>query len=177
MRNVIVPKGWHMAINQLPVVVSTDTMSKEIVFTDSCRYLFDNEDQFDWLKLCGFSIGLLPVKGVKPMHHNSVRFAWRYDLLTNAIQISPYWYVNEERHYAETDGLEIAEVKIGQKCKYYISKTTTGYIFCIRNENDVIVKMWKIKLPHDISYGWSACLFFGGNQTAPHKITVKMGSL
>ena len=174
MKTLIVPKGWHMAINQLPQIVNTDSFSADIVFDTSCAYSTGVE-QKDWLKCpVGFSIGLLPKGLTKPMHANSVRFGWRWNPETAKIEVAPYWYVNKVRHYAETDGLEIANLDINKFYTFSIVCMGTYYLFRIwEANNSCAVGMWSIAILQTEKLGWSANLFFGGNAVAPHKVTMK----
>jgi len=179
MRTIIIPKGWHAPINELPTIVKTDWMTKDILFEKSCRY-DTGVEQKDWLKLMGFSIGLLPQDGKKPMHYNSVRFGWRYNPETDKIEVAPYWYVKGVRHYAETDGLAVASLDVDKVYSFYILKGIEGeYYLAIKSLSGDLIAKWNIDFPMDVyaKYGWSATLWFGGNAPAPHTVKLMKGKL
>jgi hypothetical protein len=63
-------KGRHYNSEcQIKLHTGLNSLSTETIFTDSCLYQFDDEDQLDTNKLIGLSYGL--------HHRNSIRFGWR----------------------------------------------------------------------------------------------------
>jgi hypothetical protein len=133
----------------------------------------------------GFSIGLLPKDGKKPMHYNSVRFGWRYNPSTDKIEVAPYWYVKGVRHYAETDSLSVCQLDIDKLYSFSINSFEDWYFLAVKTLAGEVIEHWSIdmmlldswlnnKIPR---YGWSATLWFGGNAPAPHRVQVMKGNL
>jgi len=179
MKKLIVPNGWHLCINQTPCIVNTQKASLDVIFDNSCVYNTGIE-QLDWLKMpVGFSIGLLP-KGLltKPMHHNSIRFGWRYSTVSNKIEVAPYWYINGVRHYAEKDGQPICSLKLNTKFTFQIEKmdSRNGYSMWVFNEDHNLLGAWNLYFEgsDESKLGWSANLYFGGTAPAPHKVTMQV---
>lgn len=172
MKTLIVPKWLHICINQLPLPVSTNSLKKDIIFTEDSIYELDEVNQWDWNKLMGFSIGLFPRKWKRPMWYNSVRLGWRW--LNNSIQICPYTYSKSVRDF----NYEPLNLELNKKYTIKINQDHKKSIFSIEvlNEN-TLIGLWSVDLKTTIDdkYGWSACLFFGGNKRAPKCIKIKMG--
>lgn len=172
MRTLIVPKWFHACINQLPYPFVIDYVKKDVMFTKDSTYELDSENQWDWNKLLGFSIGLLPKKWKRPMWYNSVRVAWRY--VDGTIQVSPYTYCNGEMNY---DYIPV-NLELEKQYTFIISQKAHAKnafnVYVISSSK--MIHEWKVVLPTAITtkWGWAACLVFGGSKRAPKTIKVKM---
>jgi hypothetical protein len=167
---IIIPKNWHLAINQFtrPMFNGEGYIEKNITFTDTCRYNIGDK-QSSWNKLYGQSWGFFPLLTQFQQHFNSSRFGWRYNSLTDKIEITPYWYENSIRHYAETDNLEIASLEIGKEYNFSITAFKSVVIYKIKGVNK-----WFINQEVPSLKGWIAPLYFGGDKKAPHDIEILM---
>ena len=165
MKDYIIHKGCHYS-NFFPrIYQAKDVMiqRKKIIFTDSCKYGIDEESCVN--KLFGFCFGF----GV---HENSARFGWTYNKGLNEIFILRYVYNN-----GHLDKKKVFTCKIGSEHAYQIS--------AYRLINGVDEKAYEIQFWIDGEEVSSVVLFskkhfvttlgpyFGGNNRAPHKITIK----
>lgn len=148
-------KGFHYSFGVAPKIYTTPTtISKQITFTDSCRYNLNSEDQADINKL--FGIGYFPSH-----HHNSVRFGWRYDLKTEKIEVLAYWYENKVRK-----NMSLFFANIGKKYEYNIHALKGSHILSVKNTVGYTIFV-PIK-----RYGFSLNPYFGGNKRAPHTMKI-----
>lgn len=175
MRKIVIPRGLHISINQFSTIVKTDYYVKDVVFDTSCIYTLPKEEVLDWNKLLGFSIGLFPTDGIRPMHYNSVRFGWRYNIETNMIEVAPYYYIKGVRWYPETDGKFVISLEFNKRYSFGIQANNVGgYTLWVCDAlSNEIIHSWAVAVPQSSKYGWSAPLYFGGNMPAPHEIIVK----
>lgn len=147
-------------------IKKADSFIKEFKFLNSCRYILDNGDQFDWNKLCGITYGLLNI------HEYSTRFVWRYSPENNKIEIAAYWYKNGERNFYFLCPLDLNE-------KYFFSMNITqdGYVkFCVKEEDGVTkLAEFDLYMGEEIlsKNKYQNGIYFGGNRRAPHKIEIK----
>jgi hypothetical protein len=135
------------------------SLTKEIEFTDSCRYNLHSDDQHDWNKLFGVCAGIFGI------HTNSGRFAWRYS--NGMIEISIYTYINGER-----DASHVKTVPINKRIKFGIRRHFNYLRYYI---NDRLVgESW---IGADNNMLWGCGLYFGGNRRAPQTIIVEQKNL
>lgn len=148
-------KGFHYSFGVAPKIYTTPTvLSKQITFTDSCRYNLNSDDQLDINKL--FGIGYFPSH-----HHNSVRFGWRYDLKQDKIEILAYWYENKIRK-----NTSLFFANIGKQYEYNIYVLKEFHVLSVKN-----VVGYTVFVPSQ-RYGFSLSPYFGGNRQAPHTIKI-----
>lgn len=122
-----------------------------VIFRHDCQY---NNGQDDWNKLMGVSSWRI--------HHTSYRFGWRYR--DGKIELNAYWYEDGQRFY--TDTLTYAQFDLPVR-------------LMIRQEGNKIV--WRIdrKKVHEIigRMPWltfQTGIYFGGDQPAPHNMTIEI---
>jgi hypothetical protein len=153
----IILKGWHYALLDIPwPFISKDTIRRKVTFTESCRYNLGDDDQLDWNKLFGLSLG--------GFHHdNSVRYGWRYNPSTDLIEVAAYYYIDGVRN-----SKKIFHFEIGEEYEMVITVTEHKYIFHVPGKG-LITSVNKNKTA---KWGYELGLFFGGNKPAPHKIEV-----
>jgi len=131
----------------------------KVRFSDLARY-FIGTDQSDINKLFGISYG--------HHHTNSDRIGWRYDINKNMIEIMIYSYINKERQ-----SQHLRHVSIGEEVIISISTSTSSdsrdVMFTCGNsklEKTYPISGWFHKLKYTLG------LYFGGNRTAPHDISI-----
>ena len=143
----------------------------KFLFTDSCMFDLKDEDQWDVNKLFGFSIG----------HHqngSSFRFGWRPLLNNMTIEIVAYEYHDGFRFktmpICEVELNTVYKFRVGylphiNRSYYHVSDTKTGKLikdrFIVDFANDV-------KLARKSGLGYTLGVYFGGNEKAPHDITI-----
>lgn len=165
MKKQIIPKGFHRPLQLIPACFKNMksglkfSLTKEIEFTDSCRYKLYSDDQYDWNKLFGVCAGIFGV------HTNSGRFAWRYS--NGMIEIAIYTYINGER-----DASPVKTVPINKRIKFDIRRNFNYLSYYI---NDRFVgESW---IGTDNNMLWGCGLYFGGNRRAPQTIIVEQKNL
>lgn len=134
-----------------------------VKFTNSCRYDLGNDDQYDTNKLVG--IGYLPGH-----HKDSARFGWRYDKVKGQIEIMAYCYVKGQRViqslcFCDIDKEYDLFLKVLSNC-YYLS-------VCEQGTPKVIGYAW-VNHNHNKHFKYRLGVFFGGNQVAPHEMTIEL---
>jgi hypothetical protein len=96
-----IKKGGHYSSPlSFKLHTGVDKLSYIVKFTDSCRYDLGNDNQLDWNKLFGVSVGY--------HKNNSIRLAWRYNKETELIEIAKYSYFEGTRYMST----EIGELEI-----------------------------------------------------------------
>ena len=132
------------------------------MFTDSCKYLLDENDQLDWNKLYGVSFGLFGI------HKNSVRFVWRYNPEINKIQIGAYWYLNGCRNW-----YLLCSVELNQLINFKLTFLNDSVVFTVLDD---LVPIGKYQLYVDKKIlakdKYQCGIYFGGNCRAPKNITI-----
>lgn len=163
MKTRTILKGFHRPLSLIPACfkfISFDerfSIKKKVVFTESCRYNFDNDDQLDWNKLFGFCLG---INGV---HKNSARIVWRYKHEADKIELAAYYYINGIRICRRLTTVEINRVIDLEIVKSGHSIFFNAYGFL--RDHDIIESNKPV---------FGCGLYFGGNRRAPHNITIKM---
>jgi len=145
--------------------------SAKFLFTDSCMFDLHDEDQWDVNKLFGFSIG----------HHqkrSSFRFGWRPILENNTIEIVAYEYHDGVRQKT----MPICEVELNTCYKFRIGYlphlNRTYYNVSDTKTNKRIADRLIVDFTNDVNLlkkgglGYTLGIYFGGNEKAPHKITI-----
>lgn len=162
------------------------SICKTVVFDSSCRYDLGNDDQHDINKLFGFAfvpfwryvwIGIsLPVFALlnrNRQHKYSARYGWNYDLGKMKIVLHQYTYVNGVRY---SDAL--FECFFGKEYKCKITLEGGKYWFDIReidfDGSEKTPVYFQIEAGHNYKWAIPLGAYFGGNQKAPHRMTIKM---
>jgi len=151
-----IKQGTHAPF-RFPVLFTTSEYVRVVQFTPSCRYDID-KNQKDINKL--FGVGYFPTH-----RKNSVRFGWRYDLVSGMVEVLVNWCDNGDIYW-NTFGF----VAIGRKNTMVIR----------RHENMHEMFMGKEKMTIDMpspQIGYMLHPSFGVNQTAPHDITINITQL
>jgi hypothetical protein len=170
MKNIIL-KGCHyslipsLGIKYLKQPIDEITQKHTFMFMENCRYTLNKEDQYDWNKLFGLFIG------INGIHKNSYRFVWRYNNVSDIIEIGIYTYLNSVRNY-------------NTFCNVKINKLIDLEINLLKIENGMIVHFKSDCKEERVEYimkgkikgclVFNAGLYFGGNNTAPHTMSIKI---
>lgn len=170
MKKVTIHKGFHRPFTFIPAcfknisrVKDNQIITIKVIFTDSCRYTLDGEDQADWNKLDGICFGW------RGIHMDSARLVWRYNSGTDVIEIATYCYVNGQREVEKIVTIHINEpVKLtiereGNKIWFYANDEFMTYNDAFKVGNSLLT--------------FGCGLYFGGNRRAPHDITIKIAEL
>jgi hypothetical protein len=99
-------------------------------------------------------------------HENSARFGWRWNGQT--VEIFAYYYVNKERL-----SVKLGNAAIGQENSYVLSVEGNQYVFQY-NEKETKVNRHCDSPAFD---GYLLYPYFGGDETAPHDISIHISVL
>lgn len=132
----------------------------KVMFNESSYYNLGNPNQSDINKLFGFSNGL--------HHKNSVRFGWN-PVSKDSVAIYSYCYINGVRksHFITT-------VNINQEYRMSIKDCEKFYLFTIINPDYNIFQDIVEKDDSVISLSYNLWPYFGGDEKAPHDISIKI---
>ena len=154
-----IPAGQHAPFRLPSLVWYMQVMRYDVLFTDTCMYRINEQDQGDINKLFGI--------GYWPYHwHNSVRFGWNYKG-GDDIAIYAYWYLNGERA-----SKYLGYVKIGMRHTFVIMPSEKWHNLQVQGRGIACT----VHVP-GARYGYHLRPYFGGNQVAPHDITIMMDKL
>lgn len=130
-------------------------------FDSTCAYELGGYDQFDINKLVGFSSGF-------DHHMDSARFGWRYS--NSKIELIAYCYVNNRR-ICES----ICKIELNKNTLISIEDIGDFYDFkVITHVNRFHKRISKNTRSGKFKKGLKLWPYFGGNQTAPHDIQIKL---
>ena len=130
-----------------------------VCFDESCKYDLAGPDQFDVNKLFGFSIGF-------NHHQESIRFGWRS--FGQEIELSAYAYISGKRTI-ET----ICTVPLNTQVDLFLAVESSNYRWTVFTRNS-LYRETKIPKGEPFSVGYSLWPYFGGNQSAPHDMEIKI---
>lgn len=142
------------------------SIRKVVSFSFNCKYDLKSKDQHDTNKLFGI--------GYFPNHHKeSARFGWRYDNAVNRFVISAYCYVSGKRVIEQ-----ICSVVANHRYKIQLDIFKDHYLFIVSDfETPVVYGSKMIPFKHKKKFGFPLGLYFGGNNPAPHEMTIEMKKL
>lgn len=155
----LIKKGQHSSTNAIRKI-SDASIKMEITFDSSAVYTtVKPENQGDINKLFGTS-------DCGSQHHaNSARFGWRW--YNDRLEIHAYTYVNSVR-----SSKLVSTVELGRPYTYELLFEDDQYVFKL---NDV-----RVVMPRNCtgnSNGYMLYPYFGGDETAPHDISITMHTL
>lgn len=155
-------KGQHYSIHEI-AFLKDDRLNFSVYFDDSCKYLTKNpNNQQDINKLYGFT------DCNSLVHTNSARFGWVWNPNTELIDIYSYCYINKQRKFKYLDSVKLNtwnDLSIILYRGYYCFLIKKNYYFEDReqqHERGLYVMLY----PH-----------FGGDETAPHDIKIRIKNL
>ncbi|HEY5969547.1 MAG TPA: hypothetical protein VIU35_16315 [Chitinophagaceae bacterium] len=158
--NFTIRQGQHYCDQNSLKSVRTSEMKFMAKFDNSAMYqTVIPENQYDINKLWGFSEGI-------NNQYNSARIGWSWN--NNALRLYGYVYAKGVRHMQE-----ITSVSIGADITCSIKLAVNTYLFTVNGIS--------ISMPRGLSTtqanGYQQYPYFGGNETAPHLITIMIKSL
>jgi hypothetical protein len=154
-----IPKGEHRSQGGFDLITE-NTFRFNATFDSSAIYqTVEPIHQADVNKLYGFS------DCFSGHQTNSARFGWRW--LEGKLEIMAYCYQDGER-YSEL----ITTVEINKTYEYEIEITGSSYIFRL-NQIEKIMPRGCGGSP----FGYKLFPYFGGQEVAPHDITIKIQDL
>lgn len=159
MDSYVIEEGDHSSTSKVTLITGTE-MTFEAIFDDSAIYeTLSESNQADINKLMGFS------DCTSHHHSNSARFGWRwYD---DELQIHAYTYADGTRSDEELGTVEIDEV-----ATYSIEIDSDRYLFTF---DGVTTEMDRGCSGGGVKY--QLYPYFGGDETAPHDITIYIEEL
>lgn len=150
-----IPKGEHYSVLTVEAFSQT-LLSFAFQFDKSAVYNHRDNDQYDYNKLLGFTLGLDP-------HDNSARIAWRWDLEHKYVELAAYSYVNGAR-----DMHLIGYCLLDEIYSVQIEDTDSSFIYSYEGN---IYELSKTENDKNKYYSYP---YFGGQKTAPQDITIEI---
>lgn len=160
------------------------TIRRKVMFDHNCDYVHENKtDQQDINKLFGIMpvpfwrcVWLMiswPVMALlmrKRHHQDSARVGWWYDPLKKKFIICAYCYVNGQRIIRT-----VAECFARRELLIVITNKKDYYEISVL-QFDNMYPLGKISIPKWSDHHWhiGLGLFFGGNNPAPHTMTIEI---
>lgn len=161
MKTYIIKKGEHYSAHPVKPYFGKTSFKVTVNFDESCRYDLGGVDQLDVNKLFGVSFGNHEV--------NSIRIGWAYNLETLKMDIYTYTYENSVRKINKIGSCSLAEnVVINLKLNFGSSTYQTNSIISIPQEQVFAYSYPALKA------GYYLYPYFGGNNPAPHEMSIQM---
>lgn len=156
-----IKKGAHYADQSNFKTIETAEMKFVVKFDSSAIYQSaTKENQYDINKLYGFSDN-------NANHHSfSARFGWRWS--NDALRLFGYIY-NE----GAVASKELASVAINAEIMCSIKVTPTAYIFTVDGLSEELPR--KSTIP--VAKGYQLYPYFGGDEPAPHDVSIWIKSM
>jgi len=154
-------KGRQFSDSTTISVVNTAEMKFVALFDSSAVYkTIDPNNQGDINKLYGFSDN--------NAHHQqfSARFGWNW--LSDGLHLWAYDY-----NYGIRDYKDLGVVSIGKAINCSIRVTLTQYIFVVDGKETIMVR----SAGTTVGSGYKLFPYFGGDEYAPHDITIQIKEL
>ena len=154
-------KGNHYAEDNTFKQLHQAKLRFQVIFDSSAIYEnAKTENQYDINKLYGFS-------DCKTLHHeNSARFGWRWN--GKSIEIHAYWYNDTIRRHQFLD-----TVSVGETNELAITVFPLQYEFEIKKTRHLFPRHCN----STIITGYKLYPYFGGDETAPHDIRIRIKEL
>jgi hypothetical protein len=194
MRELIIKKGKHICYNDNMGFKFGSVINHSFEFTKDTIYDLNNSDQYDWCKLFGFTDCLLPrfkvlntedgrvntcdfkikilnryVAFFRPVHWQSARFVWRWNIDKQTFESTSYCYIKGVRTYDDI----IFNIPLNKGFDFKITKTFNNYYFTSWMGNIKIFDKVESAKQKTKPYGYYLGFFFGGNQSTPKEIKIK----
>jgi hypothetical protein len=156
-----IKQGEQFCDKNVLKAVETSEMKFLVKFDSSAIYqTIDPSNQYDINKLFGFSDN-------NGLHHVfSARIGWRWS--DNALRLFGYIYNNGVQ-----ENKEIAAVSIGKEINCKIKSTSTNYIFTVDGNTIAMPRLSTTPM----AKGYQLYPYFGGDELAPHDITILIKEL
>lgn len=153
-----IPAGAQYCEQEHFEAISTQGIAFTVLFDSSAVYSTKNaSNQADINKLYGFSDN-------RAHHHSfSARFGWRW--YENKLTLHGYVYNDSIREYKE-----LGAIAIGKPARCAILVAGNQYRFVLNGDTTVMRRTSKAAQAE----GYRLYPYFGGDEYAPHKITIKI---
>lgn len=161
-----IKKGKHRSWPFIFGILFNDWIERDVVFDETAAYFLPNEDENDVNKLFGFGY----INGGH--HQDSARFGWNYNQSNGRIRLFAYCYTNGLRVIHE-----LCEVLPHRKVRLIIQECLGNYYsFSAHDGYNNWHEMGSVIIPftHNKKWKYKLGCFFGGNNPAPHSITIKI---
>jgi hypothetical protein len=159
LKKYTIKSGKHYSGFRLSPFYGKHSAKYEVIFDKNCIYDLKSTDQYDVNKLFGLAYGY---------HHiDSVRFGWRAE--GDKIEISAYCYKNGDRHIREMCLIDVDKPYVLE-----IKNTGVYYELELKDEASGFFSYARISKPITTEIGYNLFPYFGGNQVAPHEMTIFM---
>ena len=161
--NYKIAKGQHYANNDSTVFLLTNYKQLRFFckFDSSATYTTAlKENQGDINKLYGFADN-------NSQHHDfSARFGWNW--INNSLHLWAYIYNNGKRSYKD-----LGSVAIGTEINCTIVVLPTAYVFGVNGKQTLMPR----NATTTTAVGYKLFPYFGGDETAPHDVTILVKEL
>lgn len=157
-----IPAGSHESNAPAFETTKKDIIRFVVKFDSSAVYeTSDSANQCDINKLYGFT------DCCSSIHENSARFGWRW--YNNHLELHAYCYNNGSvsKHF-------LNNANIGEEISCLLKISGDKYIFQVNNLKTVVVPRG---CSCDSITKFKCFPYFGGTETAPHDITIKIKDL
>lgn len=157
----LIPEDAHYALNNTYMPVETTELKFAVMFDSSAIYTSRQAvNQHDINKLYGFA------DNNKDHHQYSARFGWNW--INKALHLYAYIY-NE----GKVQSKELTTIAIGEETECSIKISGTEYLFRV---NEQLTRMPR-KSTTPSAQGYLLYPYFGGDETAPHPISILIKNL
>jgi hypothetical protein len=159
-KTYIIPKGSHYATENPYTAVGGNSLAFDVIFDSSSMYAtISPENQADINKLYGFA-------DCGTTHQvNSARFGWNWQ--DNQLRLYAYCYVNNERISKYLGNIPLNAV---QHCR--ITAGANTYTFELNGVTTTLNRHCNSAIA-----GYKLYPYFGGDETAPHEVKIKVKEL
>jgi hypothetical protein len=156
-----IKKDKHRSTNKIKTTRS-NFLPFLVTFDESAVYTtIDPNNQYDINKLFGLS-------DCRTTHTaNSIRLGWRWS--NDSLQI--HWFKHEDGEFSFK---LLKEIEINKTYEAFIIINNDSYVVGFDNEVDTIPRSCSIRSDNIKYYLWP---YFGGDETAPHTIKIKIKEL
>lgn len=153
------PKSWW---TRLRLWYNHRSIHHRVTFFSSCKYDLKSDDNQDVNKL--FGIGYFWNK------KHSARFGWNYAFIPDRINIYAYCHISGVVKWEY-----ICSVALNDEYLFMLNINQKSYNFLVidYDSGSAIVER-TIAKGHTKKLGYALGLYFGGNQTAPHDMSVQI---
>lgn len=155
-----IPAGSHFCTTSTLLAVKTSEMKFAAKFDSSAKYTtIDPLNQSDINKLYGFSEGL-------SNQYNSARFGWSW--YNNRLNIFAYVYKRGVRSQKR-----MTSVALGKEYTFSIRVSGSSYIFTVNGVSATLGR----GVSTATASGYQQYPYFGGDEVAPHDVTILIRNL
>lgn len=162
--------GWPFPFNRIGTnPYGMRVFGRWVIFDDTAEYDLGDEDQKDWNKLLGMRFHLCD------NHKNSIMCGWRWNKNLRVIELNLYYHMNGKRYMTDT----LATVKPGETIAVFFTQDEVhaNTRLHIQFENGEVIRSPEIEYDRYERSAWEIRHYFGGNEAAPHDVTILMDSI